>query len=118
VEKFQYFGVVFKSDGKQNKENDTRIGKATAVLRELYRSVVTKWELSNTAKPQVFNSVFVPILTNGHECWVMTERVLCQKPNASCRDARIFAKNSRCDTLWESAHSYEIRKSVNVQSLL
>jgi len=31
-------------------EIDTRICKANAVLRELYRSVVTKWELSNTTK--------------------------------------------------------------------
>jgi len=55
---------------------DTRIGKANAVLRELYRSVVTKGELSNAAKLSVFKSIFVPILTNGHEPWVMTERIL------------------------------------------
>jgi len=33
------------SDGKQNKETDTRIGEANAVLRELYSSVLTKPEL-------------------------------------------------------------------------
>jgi len=44
-----------------------RIGKANAVLRELYRYVVTKPELVNTAKFTVFKSVFVPILTYGHE---------------------------------------------------
>jgi len=38
--------MVFKSDGKRNKKIDTRIGKANAVLRELYRSVVTKRKLS------------------------------------------------------------------------
>jgi len=49
---------------------------ANIVLRELYRSVVTKEEVSNTAKLSVFKSVFVPILTCGHESWVMTERIL------------------------------------------
>jgi len=31
-------------------EIDTQIGKASAVLRELYRTVATKRELSNVAK--------------------------------------------------------------------
>jgi len=55
-------GVVFTSDGRQNKETDTWIGQANAVLRELFCSMVTKRELSNTAKMSVL-LVFVPILT-------------------------------------------------------
>jgi len=43
-------------------------------LRGAYRSVVTQWELSSTVKLLVFKSVFVPIITYGHESWVMTER--------------------------------------------
>ena len=35
-------------DERRNKEIDTRIGNVYAVLRELYRSVFTKWELRNT----------------------------------------------------------------------
>jgi len=78
VEKFKYVGMVFTSDGGWNNKNDTRIGKANPVLPELYRSMVTKRELSNTAKLSVFKSVFVSILTYGHESWVMTERILSQ----------------------------------------
>jgi len=37
--------MVFWSDGSRNKGIDTRIGRANAVLRELYFSVVTKREL-------------------------------------------------------------------------
>jgi len=59
-------------------EVDTRIGKANAAPHELSRSVVTKRELSNTAKLQVFELVFVPILIYGHESGVMTERILIQ----------------------------------------
>ena len=44
-------------------------------MRQLYRSVVLKQELGTKAKLSVFRSVFVPILTYGSECWVMTERV-------------------------------------------
>ena len=66
------------SDGRQNNETDTRIGKSDAVLRAFYRSVVTKWELSNSAKLSVFKSVFVLIIIYGHESWVMTEITLSQ----------------------------------------
>jgi len=38
VKKFNYLGVVFTSDERRNKKIGTRIAKANAVLRELYRS--------------------------------------------------------------------------------
>jgi len=62
----------------ESKELDTRIGKVNTILHEFYILVVTKWELSNTAKLSVFKSVFVPIHTDRHESWVMTERVQSQ----------------------------------------
>jgi len=67
VDTFQDLGVMFTSDVSRNKGIDTRIGKANAVVRELYCSMVTKRELSKNAKLSVFKSVFVPILTSGHE---------------------------------------------------
>ena len=59
--------VVLTSDGSRNKEIVTRSGEVNAVLRDLYCSEVAKRELSKTAKLSVFKSVFVPILTYGHE---------------------------------------------------
>jgi len=47
---FKYLGVVFTSDQSRNKGLDIWIGKANSVLRELYCSVVTKRELTMTAK--------------------------------------------------------------------
>jgi len=76
VETLKYLGVVFTSDGSRNKEINTQIGKANAVLRELYCSLVEKRELSRSAKLSVIKSVFVPILTCGHESYVTTERIL------------------------------------------
>jgi len=68
VEKYKYLRVVFTSGERRSEEIDTRVGKANAVLREFFCSVVRKRELSNTAKLSVFKSVFVPILTY---CMVM-----------------------------------------------
>ena len=53
---------------------DRRIGAASAVMRALYRSVVVKKELSRKAKLSIYRSIYVPILTYGHELWVVTER--------------------------------------------
>ena len=69
VEKFKYLGVAFTSDGRQDKELDTRIGKASALMQALHYSVVMKRELSKKVKHSIFRTVFVPILTftYGHE---------------------------------------------------
>ena len=61
------------SDGRQDEELDTRIGKASAVMRALHYSVVMKRELSKKAKLSIFKALFVPSLSYGHESWVMTE---------------------------------------------
>jgi len=56
----KYLAVIFKNNKRQNKKVDTRIGKANGCLREIRRSVITKRELSKTAKLSVFESVFAP----------------------------------------------------------
>ena len=73
TEKFKYHRVTFSNDGRQNNELDTRIGKASAVMRQLYQSVVLKRELCTSAKFSVFRSVFVPIPTDGYGCCVITK---------------------------------------------
>ena len=78
TEKFKYLGVRFSTDGRQDNKLDTRIGKASAVMRQLYWLVVLKRELCTKAKLFVFRLIFVPILTYGHERWVMTARVRSQ----------------------------------------
>ena len=52
----QVFWVAFASDGRQDEELDTRIGKASAVMRALHYSVVRKRELSKKAKLSIFKS--------------------------------------------------------------
>jgi len=47
--------AVFTSDGRWSEEVDARIAKANAVLRELYRHVITKWELSKRQSCQFLN---------------------------------------------------------------
>ncbi|KAK3524961.1 hypothetical protein QTP86_011742 [Hemibagrus guttatus] len=83
VEEFKYLGVLFTSEGRMDREIDRRIGAAAAVMRSIYPSVVVKKELSRKVKKElsrkaklsIYQSIYVPTLTYGHELWVMTERV-------------------------------------------
>ena len=103
VEKFKYLGVAFTSDGRQNEELDTRIGKACAVMRALHYSVVMKRELSKKAKLSFFKAVFVPILTCGHESWAMTKRARSQVQASEMRFLQkiegVTQFNNRCVAL-------------------
>ena len=114
VEKFKYLGVAFRSDGRQDEELDTRIGKASVVMRALHYSVVMKRELSKKAKLSIFKAVFVPILTYGHEPWVMTERMRSQVQASEMR----FLRRIEGITLFNKVRSSEIRKSLNIEPLL
>ncbi|KAK3557561.1 hypothetical protein QTP70_030492 [Hemibagrus guttatus] len=76
VEEFKHLRVLFTSEGRMDREIDRRIGAAAAVMRSMYRSVVVKKELSQKAKLSIYQSIYAPTLTYGHELWVMTERGL------------------------------------------
>ena len=106
VEKFMYLEVAVTSDGRQDEELDTRIGKASAVMRALHYSVVMKRELSKKAKLSIFKAVFVPILTYGHESWVMTERMRSIVQASEMR----FLRRIEAVTLFNKVRSSEIRK--------
>ena len=90
------------------------IGKASAVMRALHYSVVMKQELLKKAKLSIFKAVFVPILTYGHESWVMTERMGSQVQASELR----FLRRIEGVTLFSKVHSSEIRKSLNIEPLL
>jgi len=92
----------------------TEIAKANAVLRDLYRSVVTKREISNTAKLSAFKSVFVPVLTYDPESWPMTEITLSQGQAAEMG----FLGRVHGVTLRDKVRSCEIRRALNVEPLL
>ena len=63
VEKFKYPKVAYSQvTERQDEELDTRICKASAVMRALNYSAVTKRELSKKAKLSIIKTVFVRTL--------------------------------------------------------
>ncbi|KAK3528856.1 hypothetical protein QTP70_011737 [Hemibagrus guttatus] len=109
VEQFKYLGVLFTSEGRMDREIDRRIGAAAAVMRSMYRSVVVKMELSQTARLSIYQSIYVPTLTYGHELWVMTERVTSRIQAAKMSFLRRAAGRSLRDRVRSSVTREELR---------
>uniref|UniRef100_A0A8C6Q6A0 Reverse transcriptase domain-containing protein n=1 Tax=Nothobranchius furzeri TaxID=105023 RepID=A0A8C6Q6A0_NOTFU len=114
VEEFKYLGVLFTSEGRRDREIDRRIGSASAVMRTLSRSVVVKRELSQKARLSIYRSIYVPILTYGHELWVMTERTRSRIQAAEMSFLRRVAGLS----LRDRVRSSDIREGLGVEPLL
>ncbi|KAK3524784.1 hypothetical protein QTP86_005457 [Hemibagrus guttatus] len=114
VEEFKYLGVLFMSEGRMYREIDRRIGAAAAVIRSMYRSVVMKKELTRKAKLSIYQSIYVPTLTYGHELWVMTERVRSRIQAAEMSFLRRVAGRSLRDRVRSSV----TREELGVEPLL
>ncbi|KAK3565649.1 hypothetical protein QTP86_013330 [Hemibagrus guttatus] len=108
VEEFKYLGVLFTSEGRMDHEIDRWIGAAAAVMRSMYRSVVVKKELSRKAKLSIYQSIYVPTLTYGHEPWVMTERVRSRIQVAEMSFLRRVAGRSLRDRVRSSVTQEEL----------
>ncbi|KAK3572533.1 hypothetical protein QTP86_034321, partial [Hemibagrus guttatus] len=114
VEQFKYLGVLFTSEGRMDREIDRRIGAAAAVMWSMYRSVVVKKELSRKAKLSIYQSIYAPTLTYGHELWVMTERVRSRIQAAKMSFLRRVAGRSLRDRVRSSV----TREELGVKPLL
>ncbi|KAK0133573.1 putative uncharacterized transposon-derived protein F52C9.6 [Merluccius polli] len=96
VEEFKYLGVLL------------------TIMRTLHGSVVVKRELSRKAKLSIYQSIFVPALTYGHELWVVTERTRSRVQAAEMSFLRRVAGLSLSD--W--VRSLVIREELRVDPLL
>ena len=114
VEEFKYLGVLFTSEGGMEREIDRRIGAAAAVMRTLHWSVVVKKELSRKAKLSIYRSIYIPILTYGHEAWVVTERTRSRIQAAEMSFLRRVSGLSLRDRMRSSV----IRERLKVEPLL
>ncbi|TWW54789.1 hypothetical protein D4764_0289820 [Takifugu flavidus] len=114
VEEFKYLGVLFTSEGRMEQEINRRIGAASAVMRTLHWSIVVKRELSQKAKLSIYRSIFVPILTYGHELWVMTRRTRSRVQAAET----IFLRRVAGLSLRDRVRSSAIREELGVEPLL
>ena len=104
VKKFKYLGVAFTSDGRQDEEIDTQIGKASAVMRALHYSVFMKREFSKKQSPQFSKQLLSPFSLMIMNHGVMTERVRSQVQASKMR----FLRKLEGVILFNKMRSFEI----------
>ncbi|KAK3530551.1 hypothetical protein QTP86_027917 [Hemibagrus guttatus] len=114
VEEFKYLWVLFTSEGRKDREIDRRIAAAAAVRRSMYRSVVVKKELSRKVKLSIYQSIYVPTITYGHELWAMTERVRSRIQAAEMS----FLRRVTGHSLRDRVRSSVTREELGVEPLL
>ena len=76
--------------------------------------MVLKRELCTKAKLSIFRSVYVPILTYGHECWIMNEKV---RSRVQATEMGFLRRISGL-TLLDKIKSADIRESLYIDALL
>ncbi|XP_068573506.1 uncharacterized protein, partial [Cebidichthys violaceus] len=109
---FKYLGVLFTSEDKMEREIVRRIGAAAAVKQALHRTILVKRELSRKAKLSIYQSVYVPTLTHGHELWVAaTSRNLGVVMDSDLN------LNSHIKTITKSAY-YHLKNISRIRGLM
>ncbi|KAF7642406.1 hypothetical protein LDENG_00258420 [Lucifuga dentata] len=114
TEEFKYLGVLFTSEDRMEREVDRWIGEASEVLQMLYQTVVVKRELSQKARLSIYQSIYVPILTYGHELWVTTKRT---RSRIQAAEMRFLCRVSGL-TLRDRVRSSDIQEGLRVELLL
>ena len=114
VEKFKYLGITFRSDGRQDKELDTRIGKASAVMQALPYSVVMKRKLSKKGKTINFQKSFCFCPLSFH----LWSWIFCNDRKSAITSAGLRNEVFKEVTLFNKVRSSEIRKSLNIEQSL
>ncbi|KAI3373320.1 hypothetical protein L3Q82_006620 [Scortum barcoo] len=116
VEEFKCLGVLFTSEGKMEREIDSkRIGAASAVMRLCTGPSCS--EEGAESKGEALDALPVnlpPTLTYGHELWVMTERTRSRIQAAEMSFLRRVAGRSLRDRVRSSV----TREELGVEPLL
>src|SRR5699024_1416738 len=114
VQEFKYLGVLFASDGRQDRKIDRRISQASLVSREPWKPVVGNARLSQAAKLAVYHSLFKSTLTYGQESWILTERTRSRVQATEMRFLRRILGITRRDRV----RNVVVRENLNIESLL
>ena len=111
---YKYPRDTFTSNEMQDEELDVQLGTATAVMRALLHLVVLKRELSRRTKLSVLKSIFVPILTYGHQPSITAERVRSQVQVSEV----ICFRKIKGVTVVDKLRNSTIQESLNIDLLL
>ncbi|KAI3351351.1 hypothetical protein L3Q82_005898 [Scortum barcoo] len=92
-----------------------RIACAASVVYRKLVTVVVKKELSRKAKLSIYQSIYVPTLTYGHELWVITERT---RSRIQAAEMSFLRRGVAGRSLRDKVRSSVTREELGVEPLL
>lgn len=107
VKEFKYLGSIFTSDGKLEREIETRIQQANKVLYQL-SPILKHPAIQMHTKKQLINTIFIPTLCYQCQTWTLTK---CLERKLACCEMRCLRK-AACKTRRDMVRNTEIRKMV------
>ena len=114
VTEYKYLGTIFTQNGKINQEVQHRIQLASMVHHQIRRTLIKKPEIEEKTKLQIYNTVFVPILTYGAESWPITSKIQSKLTAAEMRFLRDIKNKTKLDKIRNTT----IREQLKQQDLL
>ena len=114
VEEFTYLGTVFTKNGKITREVQQRIKKATNVYYSINHTIISKKEITEKTKLQIYNSVYKPTLTYGSESWPINTKIEKQVTAAEMKFLRRITNKTRRD----HERNNKIRDDLKVTPLI
>ena len=78
VEHYDYLGTRITKNGKINAEILHRKYKASQIYHQLNSTIINKKELTNKTKIQIYQTIYLPILTYGLKSAILNEKHLSQ----------------------------------------
>lgn len=67
MEELKHIGVLCTNEGRMQQEIDNQFCAASIVMWTLYQSGVVRGDLSKKSLLSIYQSIYVPTLTCGHE---------------------------------------------------
>ena len=108
------FRIRAKNLNKIRLQNYSKSIKIAIAVAYAYFRCVLLLYLGHMRNLTIFRSVYVPILTYGHECWILKEKVRSQVQAAQMG----FLRKISGLTLLDKVKRADIRESLNIESLL
>ena len=117
VEEYKYLGTIFTSNGKINQEIQNRIQQASTVYHAINKTIISKPEIQDKTKLQIYNSIYIPTLTYGAESWPLTTKNQSKITAAEMKFLRRIKNKTKRDRIRNTQIREELKQGPLLQRI-
>ena len=117
VSTFPYLGSVVSMSCSDDCDVDTRIRKAAGAFGSLKKCIFTSPSIIETVKGSVYQSLILPILLYGSECWSLTEEMMRKIRNFHNRCVRTMCRVNLRHTHLHHISTAELLERLSIRPI-